>query len=178
MGGSKYYISTAHHPPVSDIQGVLTLWKTLGTKLQQLISTKVYRSKRFLIIWRIIVVVYFQSFGYQLQILKKLLILSKITDTSYQYIFSRNFNPLRYIWLYSVWLVYEIIFRKLDLVDKIVTLCPHVFLYNTVWVFGLHNVCKFDFLQAYIQDECFVCHSYVISKKAQSSTISFEIFTR
>ena len=47
MGGSKYYISTAHHPPVSDIQGVLTLWKTLGTKLQHLISTKVYRSKRF-----------------------------------------------------------------------------------------------------------------------------------
>ena len=85
--------------------------------------------------------------------------------------------PLVYIWLYSVWLVFEIIFHQLDLVENIFTLCPHVLCYNIGWSLSLHAVCKFDCIQACIQDECFIYHSYVISKKPQSSTISFTIFT-
>ena len=84
--------------------------------------------------------------------------------------------PLGYIWLYYVWLLFEIIFHQLDLVENIFTLCPHVFCYNIGWLLGLHAVCKFDCIQACIQNECFIYHYYVISKKPQSSTISFTIF--
>ena len=78
-----------------------------------------------------------------------------------------------YIILCLTWI--EIIFLQLELVDNIFTLCPHIFCYNIGWVLGLHYVCKFDCIQACIQDECFIYHSCVISNKPQSSTISFTI---
>ena len=84
---------------------------------------------------------------------------------------------LVYIWLYSVIPAFEIIFLQLDLVDNIFTLCPHNFCYHIGWVLGLHDVCKFDCIQACIQDECFICDSCVISKKPKYSTIYFTIFT-
>ena len=76
-------------------------------------------------------------------------------------------HPPAYIWLYSVWLVFEYIFHHLNLVDSIITLCPHVFWYIIAWLLRLHAVCKFDCIQACIQDECFIYHSYVIFKETK-----------
>ena len=85
--------------------------------------------------------------------------------------------PLGYILLYSLWPMFENIFRQLYLVYNIVTLFPHVFSYNIGWVLGLRDVCDFDCIQDCIQDECFIYPYYVISNKPKSPTIYFTIFT-
>ena len=82
-----------------------------------------------------------------------------------------------YSWFNFVRLVFEKFFEQLRFSDAIVTLGPHLICYNIGWVLDLHAFCKFECIQACIQDGYFIHHNYVISKQLQYPTLTFTIFT-